>query len=932
MMDPVRLLEELEGLPKSPPTKIPCQLKNCPEPLKELNNDASSTLFYRAISGEQPLNKCLKDKSAPPVRDLESVFIKTLKTSDEPLATYPSACAPDVVDRGQRQSLLFTQHQYYRERINRGAIQSLLALHEIDSVLTGSPSAMKGIKCDSGISSKVKNVCQKLKQCPRTSQRDALVNLTYGSLKRRMELEKSLERFDRKVRYLSRRAQKRSNRNRPEFQERLKHTKEIRNTLKKTIQEIESATPWIRGRIFEKNLSKIEEGIAQERDEASLKKEIEANLIGQSQVNKREILRLYDQLDEGVDCLKGKQDCDRFSRILSKTPPALPELNPYAPPLAPDIQTAYDQFGIVQCMEKEIDTAKTYGSVALTAGEIGLGLAIGGVGGIAALGRTSLKVLSSGYRIKAAMSLLGLGALGVTTYKNFNLLKLKCKEASRHLIGIKEGNSSVACLPKSYPQNVSQYLSCLTEIALTGAAVGPAVLGKGVRLAKGGGRIRLAKSKNNQVKRASDIKNSEDLKEFRSLLSSDQSMKFGRLLDEFSLDELKMIRPYLKTAKESKIDPLVLHRALRYSRTIRSTKKRQNFLNHLDEALGGEADSANRQVRNFLRTEKFHGWNVARLEKKYKKKKVLSEAGQESALELAKQKSHRIQDVLLSCASRNMNASHQRAIKVFGGVTTGLVGASTVTGFTAANWQKPKDMEWFGKLGYELVYAMMYNKIMVKVMKNPTSNFWKRQAQFGLSMSSVDGVDSTIYSQFFSIDEGDARDALNRIKNNPEKKRALEELSQYLDDTGFVDRFKEALVGNMRNLFKTSQASNLASGEVIEEEGLPEELRNLKEKDLDDPKVQDKLLEAVMAQYYDKEKGFMNFGSKGLERFTFSRSWSTAIGIPKNVAVAVPIYFSLCVTSIWPVGGLLAAAGLQALNQLSSADWYFKTRNYMINQ
>ena len=193
------------------------------------------------------------------------------------------------------------------------------------------------------------------------------------------------------------------------------------------------------------------------------------------------------------------------------------------------------------------------------------------------------------------------------------------------------------------------------------------------------------------------------------LINSDQYMTFSRLLDEFDLEEIRMIRPYLNVVKEKKLDPLILHRALRYSRAL-SPKKRKNFINHLDEVLEGTANSVNAQVRTFIKGEKRYSKRTARLEKKYRKELEKKQIPSDVAQEMAKRKSHDIEDVLLACRSRNMNQSHQRAASLFGKVTTGLMGLSITSGFANANWNLPKDAEWFSRLSYELIYAMMYTK------------------------------------------------------------------------------------------------------------------------------------------------------------------------------------------------------------------------------
>ncbi len=947
VLDPFEVLEQLNHPQhlSSPPCTLRSQkIGDCPSPLEDLNDQASSAFFYRVFHGEYPMDKCLNDQKILPAKELEDIFMGTLKTSEVSPRPFLPPCLSSISfkkeplgNQALQQSLLVTQHQYYYERLNRGAVQSLNSLHEIDSILNNSPAAMKSIACNSRISPKVKKACHELKKCPRTSQRGAIVDLIFSSLKKRQDLEKALKEVKRKIASLSnmRRAKHRK-------KEQIQHLKDIRDTLEGSITEVESMIPWIRGRIFKKELSQIEKKIKAENAHGStsqeelIKKQIEDNLIRQSQVNKKELLRLYDQFGEAANCLRGKEECDRFSRIVQKAPPALPPENPYGLFTPPDIQEGYEHFEIVQCLEQEVEKSKTYRSIAQSSGEIALGFAIGGVGGIYGLGVTALRLLRHGYRLKGSLSLMGLGTLGVTTYKNFNLLKLKCKEASRHMIEMESVDSQAACLPKSYPQNVDQYLACVTELALTSLAVVPA-LGSGLRMASAKkairsvskGKLKTSKVGSNK-KRVSQLKSKEDLDEFKALIKAEQHNNFSKLLDEFSPEEMKMIRPYLSAVKEEKLDPLKLHRALRYSRIL-SPKGRRNFINHLDEALKGEADSINRHTRYFIMSEKWQTREAKRLEKKYRKELDKKQLPSDVAQEIAKRESHKIQDVLLSCLSRNMNQSHQRAASLFAKITTGLTVTSITAGFANANWHLPKDAEWISRLSYELIYAMMYTKIMIKVMKDPSSGFLKRYVQFNGGASLVEGIDVTLYTQAFDIDENEARDTLNRIKNSPEKKKALEELSKYLDDTGFVESFQQSLVSNFKNLTKSYQEQSEQNQSQTEEE-LPEMLKNLQEKDLDDPQVQDKLLETVMVQYYDRSRGSLNLGSKGLDRYAFNRSWSSLVGIPKNLVMAVPLYYSLCITSAYPVGGLLAAAGIQALNQMTSADWYYKNRSKYINQ
>ena len=918
--------------------------ENCPEPLRVLNKAASGDFVYRLIEGKRPIKKCFKVGEMPPAKELEHIFIQEMGISEARFRPYSLSCAPDISHPEQRQSLLFTQHQYYRERLNRGAIQSLVALQKIDSVLKDIPSSMDSVSCSGRISSKAEKFCRKNKMCPKKDHREAMIDLTQMALKKRLELQNSLKEIDMFYKREGGRIQD------------VQDLEEILDNLKGSISEINSTIPWIEGRLFGKNIEKIERGIRTGQDSDSIRKLIATSLEAQFRANKKELLRRYDQFDEAAKCLDGKGKCDRFSEIISKAPSAFSDS---AMGLTKAAKRGYEQFGVVQCLEEEIGASDTYSDIFLSVGEVGLGFMLGGVGGAYGLLNNVFGMTKRGHRVKGAFSLLGLGAWGSASYRHMEIVKKQCRQVTSNMVGMENGDSSVACVSDSYPQNISRYLSCFTEIALAGAIVIPPFVGRNIRAGSSGGtNVTKGFHGSNRFKKVEDIKNSDDLKEFRSLAKNEQATKFNHLLNGFNAEEIKIIRPFAKAVKGKEGEFLLLYRALRYSRVL-PRKKRKEFIKHLNEVLKGSKNlyrslrhsrtlprserkefikrldedlkgnkyASNQYVRRFLKIEKRHTERVTKLEKRYKEKGTFSWTDEKVALELAKRKSHHIEDVLLSCRSRSMNSSHMRGMKLFRDMSFALTGASALAGFSYSNWHLPKDEEWFARLGYETVYVLMYTKALVMVMKNPSSSWLKRYGQYYLGSTIVEGIDVFLYSQFFNISEGDARDALSRIKNSPEQVAALRELSKYLDDSEFVERFKQSLAVKMKEV-----SGVLEKDSGHDEEGLPEEFGDISAVDWDDPEVQNKLLEAVMLQYYDSTKGYLSLGSKEADRFAFNQVWGVAISVPRDIALALPFYYSLCLTSAWPVGGVMAALGIQTVNQFLGNGLYYYSREGMINQ
>ena len=774
---------------------------------------------------------------------------------------------------------------------------------------------MSGMDCHQNLSRKTVQVCEDIKQCPDVSRREAIVGLIFSGLVKKGELQLAFEEVKRQMMWISRRQSYISD------GEKWRHMKNAKSAILESIAEIDSLLPWIKGRFFKRKLHEIKKAIESGEKDEMVKRKIEKVLIHQSLSNRRELLRLYDRFVEAGNCLNEKGRCDRFFNILEMTPPALPAKH-LRGEFTVDALVGHRQFEVFQCMEQEVARAKVYNQILQSAGEITLGLSVGLAGGIYGLGVNAIRIVRNGQRIKGGLSWLGLGGLGWVGYKHSNVLIATCKQASQHLTEMGEFSSDGMCSSENYPQNIEKYFNCLLDLGLTAAAFIPASLNLGVREAK----AKIPKRERSQSD-FKNITNKYDLENYKISLEMEQRNNFLSLLDEFDYGNLRTVQPWVDLANREPDKLSLVHRALRYSRTL-SGKKREQFIQHMDDIiLKGEVQTVrNPQVRKFLKKEEKHKKRVNILEKKYEEELVKKRLPSHSARELALKRSQYIDDVKMGCRSRNINAIHARSISLFQKVTVGLTGTGLVMGFANANWHLPKDTRWFGRLGYELVLAVMYTKVLVKVMKNPASTTFKRYLQFNLGSIMVEGVDSIIYAQIFGLSEDEARDEINRILKSPEKKQALEELSAYLDESGFVDHFKKLTVSNFRKMFTNHQENHSLEVDV------PEGFENLQDEDFAKPEVQDRIIEAVMAQYYDSERGQFNMGGKGLDRFTYERIWNTMVHAPKDVLLAIPLYYSLCLTAAYPVRGFLAAAGIQTANQILSAGWYFKMRSNLINQ
>ncbi|MEI8348421.1 MAG: hypothetical protein WCG27_13210, partial [Pseudomonadota bacterium] len=257
------------------------------------------------------------------------------------------------------------------------------------------------------------------------------------------------------------------------------------------------------------------------------------------------------------------------------------------------------------------------------------------------------------------------------------------------------------------------------------------------------------------------------------------------------------------------------------------------------------------------------------------------------------------ENLTYKCRSMRVNDEHRRTEKAFRNVYLALNFLSTVTIYSYVNRDRPKDAQWFGKLGFDSVVGTIQRWFLSKMRANPLDGFWAKYYKNNIFYASTDLVVSPLYDFLF----GQIPKWLDSRQN-----QAQEELIRKLEEK----HFDEAIVKNMVSI------PTLENEEIL----TPERTERYEEE----------ILQNVTNNLYEEEKGdWIATGNKGLDRYVFHRLFNASMSTA-SVGFSLWIYHTICMGKETPSRALAQAIGIYAIDKALIDTFYFETRREAINQ
>jgi hypothetical protein len=265
----------------------------------------------------------------------------------------------------------------------------------------------------------------------------------------------------------------------------------------------------------------------------------------------------------------------------------------------------------------------------------------------------------------------------------------------------------------------------------------------------------------------------------------------------------------------------------------------------------------------------------------------------------------------LQCLSPDKNQIKDLASKRYSKINLGMSVVTSVSGYTYTNWEKPKDMEWFGRLGYGLAFGAACGKIYGKLVKDDGSKFHHIIKDY------IFGRVATVayfggFTVFFDAN-ADLKAKVETLKKSPTFEADMKKLRAYIDDEKFNERYQKETIDYLSQLEEINLGIGIQEGVDFD---------HLKPSDLKDPDIQKVVMAAIVAQEYEQQKGILAVtGSKNNDYLLYDSIYSLA-KIPKEIIVHKMIDQAVCLNSHNPARGITQAVGITALNQILFADYY----------
>ncbi len=394
----------------------------------------------------------------------------------------------------------------------------------------------------------------------------------------------------------------------------------------------------------------------------------------------------------------------------------------------------------------------------------------------------------------------------------------------------------------------------------------------------------------------------------------------------YSADELIQIEKAFIKLNSKNIDLDQLESFILYTNTLKKGSRAKTIM-QVEQVFNGNAAKSDEINRFFKREKKLDQFEARKFEKL--KKEYASENGGELPERLLKRASTEAkvqrqiyQRLYYGCKSkssskmsfsdRELLSSKRRLFQKFATLSTIPMG---ITGFAIADWDKPKDLEWFSRVGYEIGMGMLLNSIAANFSSNIDSSFLKKIFQSYVFEASTDVADSSIYGSLFGISNKEVEEKFQEIFNDPDFTARLKQLEQYIEKEGWLGEFKHAM----------SEYFNL------QENNQPLELDKLTLEDLETEEARDFILELIARELYYEEAGeLIVSGNTTLDRYTYYRMYDL-IQIPRGILIATTIFRVLC-TSASPAKGMALSMGILLANRLIVKPMDYRFRNWAISQ
>lgn len=266
----------------------------------------------------------------------------------------------------------------------------------------------------------------------------------------------------------------------------------------------------------------------------------------------------------------------------------------------------------------------------------------------------------------------------------------------------------------------------------------------------------------------------------------------------------------------------------------------------------------------------------------------------------------------------------KRANTVALGITFGG-GASALITYTATNYDKEKDFDWWAEIGFVVATSMAMGYVNSKwVIANPRLKMWSQRFPLLLAANAVEDVGVTALWGYLLGGEPPDHEEVKKIIADPAFQARLHEFKNWLESSVDFKKYYD----QFNQLFETYSIDD--EGTVVLDDQQEDILSTLDPEELNEEETIALLIQALSDYEYDQNKGPLTLGNEDYDRYAFHRGIDLIYQSSFLVAGDL-MYKTLCSTPN-PKMAIVKAIGVFMAINLATDGLYFYSRRELINQ
>ncbi len=356
--------------------------------------------------------------------------------------------------------------------------------------------------------------------------------------------------------------------------------------------------------------------------------------------------------------------------------------------------------------------------------------------------------------------------------------------------------------------------------------------------------------------------------------------------------------------------------------------------------IEGDAAPASKVAKDFFKRQtRFETYEYKQKQKalaRLAKDGVTGEEAERIALQIARTKRKGFEKLFQACKTKCMTPAHEKAAKTFGKFIIGVNMASTAItygGKQSGKLQKAleepdaqtryyKMSVWTAKLGYEMFMSYITQRILARIVADPTMSGVEKQAKSFKYATGISLANSRLYGGLFGagglLSEGadnEAERKLKELETSPEFQQDVQEIMQSLEKEGMFQRAVQSL--------SSAFGGDITATDIDSDSITPEDLK--------DPEIRELLQRGISAREYQDIMGdWLRTGDTGMDRWVFHNAWAQ-IARPEGMWVNAAIYELLCRGVNDPVRSLAVSLTAYAVNKVLVDGAFYSLRDKAIN-